>query len=205
MVEAVNTTRRRWPRLRFLALLALAIPFAVSAHRLDEYLQATLVAVEPGDVRLQINLVPGVAVADEVLALIDRDRDGVISTNEAAAYAEMLKRDLIVRLDERNVALKLTASTFPEAAEIRAGLGIMKVEFSVTTSPLPAGAHRLTLVSRHLPTLSVYLFNAAKPKSSSVQIIAQKRNKNQSADEIEFTLEPPANASSGRSVESTAF
>ena len=61
--------------------------------RLDEYLQATLVAIESSGVRLQVNLMPGVAVADQVLAVIDRDRDGMISTNEAAAYAELLKRD----------------------------------------------------------------------------------------------------------------
>jgi hypothetical protein len=54
----------------------------LSAHRLDEYLQSTLVAIEAGDVRLQINLTPGVAVAAQVLALIDRDRDGAISRKE---------------------------------------------------------------------------------------------------------------------------
>ena len=43
MVEAVTTTLRRLPLLFAL----LAFPSAVFAHRLDEYLQATLVAIEP--------------------------------------------------------------------------------------------------------------------------------------------------------------
>jgi len=71
----------------------------VFAHRLDEYLQATLVAIEPSGVRLQIHLTPGVAVAEQVLVLIDRNRDGTISPREAATYAEVLKHALTLRLD----------------------------------------------------------------------------------------------------------
>jgi hypothetical protein len=187
MVEIVTRTLRCLPRL-LLALLA--FPSTACAHRLDEYLQATLVAIEPGDVRLQINLTPGVAVADQVLAVIDRDRDGVISPNEAAAYAELLKSDLIVRLDERNVELKLIASNFPELAELRTGWGIIQMEFSATPGSLAAGAHTLTIENRHLPTVSVYLINAAQPRSGSVQIITQRRNENQSAGEIAFIFHP---------------
>jgi hypothetical protein len=183
--------------LRYLALLLvfLGFPRTVLAHRLDEYLQATLVAIEPEGLRLEINLTPGVAVADQVLALIDRDRDGGISTNEAAAYAQLLKRDLIVQLDQHNVGLKLTAFNFPAPAELRTGSGIIQMEFSVMTGSLPAGAHRLTILNRHLPTLSVYLINAALPRSRSVQISGQKRNENQSLGEIEFKLDRPANVS----------
>jgi hypothetical protein len=192
MVEAVTMTLRR---LAPLLLALLAFPPAVFAHRLDEYLQATLVIIQPGEVRLEINLTPGVAVAEQVLTLIDRDRDGVISTNEAAAYAGLLKRDLIVRLDERDVELKLCASNFPEPAEFRTGLGIIQMEFAVTPSSLSAGAHRLTLENRHLPTVSVYLFNAAQPQSGSVRIITQMRNQNQSMGEIAFDYHPPPNPS----------
>ena len=159
MVEAVIATLRRRPPLRLLLAL-LAFPSAVFAHRLDEYLQATLVVIEPGEVRLQINLTPGVDVAEQVLALIDCNRDSVISKSEITAYAESLKRDLIVRLDQRNVELKLTASDFPEPTELRTGLGIIQMEFSVKPSSLAAGVHKLTLENRHLPGLSVYLFNA---------------------------------------------
>ena len=57
-------TRSLWSVSLLLALLA--VPSAVLAHRDDQYLQATLVAVEPGGVRLDINLTPGVAVAENV-------------------------------------------------------------------------------------------------------------------------------------------
>ena len=184
MVEEVNVIVRRLGLL--LALVAL--PATGLAHRLDEYLQATLVTIEPNQVRLQINLTPGVAVADRVLAQIDHNHDGVISTNEAAAYAESVRRDLAVALDARKVALNLTASNFPAPSELRTGWGIIQLEFSAAIGPLPVGAHKLTLKNRHLLALSVYLVNAAQPKSDRVQITGQKRNKQQSTGEIEFVI-----------------
>jgi hypothetical protein len=186
MVKAVTMKLRQLPLL----IALLAFPSAAFAHRLDEYLQATLVAIKPVGFRLQINLTPGVAVAEQVIALIDRDRDGVISTNEAAGYAELLKRDLIVRLDQRSVELKLATSFFPEPTDLRTGLGIIQVEFSVTPDKHAAGLHKLSLENRHLPGMSVYLFNSAQPESASVRITGQKRNENQSTGEIVFDLQP---------------
>lgn len=184
MVEAVTRTLCRLPLL--LALLAL--PSNVFAHRDDQYLQATIVAIEPDGVRLQINMTPGIAVAEQVIALIDSD--GAISRNEAPAYAELLKRDLTLRIDGRNLELKLTASEFVPPAELRTGSGIIQVEFAAIFGPLAAGPHRLTFENRHLTKMSVYLINAAKPKFTAVRITSQKRNQNQSAGEIEFTLYP---------------
>lgn len=191
-MEALTRTLRR-PKLLRLALFALLVcPSALVAHRLDEYLQATLVAIEPRDVRLQIDLTPGVAVAAQLLALIDRDRNGVISPREGAAYAESLKRDLTVRLDRRILGLRLTASSFPALAELRDGTGIIRLDFSVAAGPIAPGAHQLTLENRHLPRMSVYLLNAALPRSGSVRITRQTRNADQSVGTIEFTVSPGA-------------
>jgi hypothetical protein len=186
MVEAVTRTLCCLPLL----LALLADPSAVFAHRDDEYLQATLVTIEPSGVRLQINLTPGVAVAEQVLVQIDRDRDGAISKNEAAAYAKLLKRDLTLRVDGRKLELKLTASEFVQPAELRTGSGIIQMEFSAISGPLAAGPHRLTLENWHLTPISVYLINAVQPRFATVQITRQKRNANQSTGEIEFTLHP---------------
>jgi hypothetical protein len=189
MVEAVKAAFRN---LLLVALLAFSP--AVFAHRLDEYLQATIVAIEPDGIRLEINLTPGVAVADRVLAIIDRNRDGVISTNEASDYAELVKGELVVQLDEQNVGLELRALNFPETADLRSGLGIIQMEFSVMSGPVSSGLHKLTLDNRHLPASSVYLFNAALPRSTSIQIKEQKRNENQSIGEIVFDVNRPANS-----------
>ena len=196
MVEAVTMrggARSIVPLARFLSLLALlAFPFAGFAHRLDEYLQATLVAIEPGGVRLQINLTPGTAVAMPVIALIDGDRDSLLSTNEANAYAELFKRDLSLRLDGRPLELISTAFKFPEPAELRTGWGFIQLEFSATPGPLAPGPHELTLANGHQTNLSVYLINAALPKASAIQITRQTRNENQSAGRIDFTFQPPS-------------
>lgn len=176
-----------------LLFIFLSLPFSAFAHRLDEYLQATLVRIEPDRIRLQVNLTPGVAVAEQVLGLIDRDRDGVISTNEAAAYAELFERDFTVRLDERNLQLKLTGSCFPGIDELRTGWGFVQMEFSARTGHLTAGAHTLAIENRHLPGTSVYLLNAAQPSSSSVQVGKQLRNENQSTGKIQFSYRPSPN------------
>jgi hypothetical protein len=181
--------------LRLLVLALFALPSAVFSHRLDEYLQATLAVIERDRIRLQINLTPGVAVAENVLSLIDRDHDGLITTNEAVAYSQLLKSDIVVRLDERDVKLKCIASYFPGLAELRTGWGFIQLEFSATTGVLSSGPHKLTIENRHLPKISVYLVNAAEPASGSIQITKQTRNENQSTAEIQFSFEPRPNSS----------
>ena len=186
MVEAVIRT------FGYLALLLalFALPSIVFAHRDDQYLQATVVAVEPSGVRLQINLTPGIAVAEQVIAEIDRNRDGVISPNEAAAYVKSLQRDLALRLDGQRLELKLTGCEFTEPEELRTGSGIIQIEFFATPGPLATGSHRLTFENRHFTAISVFLINAAQPRSGTVQITSQKRNENQSAGEIDFMFDP---------------
>jgi hypothetical protein len=193
MVEVMSGALRR-PSVPLAILLVAAIAISAQAHRLDEYLQATLVDIEPGDIRLQINLTPGMQVADKVLAVIDQNHDGVISPAEAVAYADLLKRDLTVRIDQRPLEPKLVKSEFPQAPDLQSGWGIIQIEYSLAPGPLSAGKHRLTLENRHMTGLGVYLFNAAQPRSQAIQITTQKRNDTQSLGEIEFAVqgsEPP--------------
>jgi hypothetical protein len=165
------------PVFRYLPLLlaSVALPSPVLAHQLDEYLQGTIVAIESDEIRLEINLTPGVAVAERVMALVDLDHDGVISTNEAKDYAELLKRDLSVRVDQRELELNVAALNFPEPSELRTGWGIIQMEFSVQPGSLAAGLHTLTFENRHLPAISVYLFNAAQQRSGAIQIKHETR------------------------------
>jgi hypothetical protein len=167
----------------------LTVASSASAHRLDEYLQATLVDISPGEIRLRLNLTPGVEVVDQVLDSIDRDGNEAISEDEAAAYCELLKRDLTLRIDQRDATLKVSASRFPESSELREGFGIIQIEFTATPGSLKPGDHHLALENRHLPKLSVYLFNAAKPVDHEVQIVRQTRNPDQSLGGIEFTYQ----------------
>ena len=185
MVEALKTLRALLS-----SVAVLALPSAAFAHRLDEYLQATLVVVEPAGVRLQINLTPGIAVAEALLAGIDRDHDDAISRDEAAAYARRLQGDLMLRLDGQILDLTLTASDWPAPAELRDGVGVIRLEFKASYSRLGAGLHRFAFENRHLPAVSVYLINAALPQSRVIRITRQTRSDTQATGEIDFTFDP---------------
>jgi len=173
-----------------LIIAVIAFAPAAHAHRLDEFLQATIVDIGPGDVRLRINLTPGAAVAEPIVTLIDRDRDGAVSAAEASAYCESFRRDLTLRLDGRDVTLKVASSSFPPPADLRTGWGTIQIELTAALGPRAAGAHSLTLEDRHLPQASAYLFNAAQPRSDAVRITRQARNENQSTGEIDYLLRP---------------
>jgi hypothetical protein len=169
------------------------LPAAAGAHRLDEYLQATLVAIEPGRIELSIHLTPGIEVADGVLERIDFNRDGRISDSEAATYSELLRRDLTLQLDAGDLELETVAAVLPTPAQLRTGEGIIELTFAAAAALAP-GRHVLVLENRHQPRIGVYLFNAARPASPAIAIARQRRNDDQSIGEIEFTLTPRARA-----------
>jgi len=176
----------------------MALTPAASAHRLDEYLQATLVVIEPGSISLQMNLTPGVDIAKKWLTEVDRNGDGAISEKEAAAYFESVRRDVTVRLDGHALTLKAGASSIPEREDLLCGWGILQIEFTATPGIMTPGPHKLFIKNRHWPRESVYLLNAGMPKffesadskvqSTALEITGQKRNENQSVGEIVFTI-----------------
>src|SRR5918911_254751 len=100
------------------AILLLAAAPA-SAHRLDEYLQATTMSVEKDRVQAQLRLTPGVAVFRRVLATIDTDADGVISEAEQQAYAQRVLGDLSLAIDGNHLRLQLVSATFPGIEEMK--------------------------------------------------------------------------------------
>ncbi|HUQ52140.1 MAG TPA: hypothetical protein VM692_07945 [Gammaproteobacteria bacterium] len=180
-------------RLGKLTLALQALPSAAFAHRLDEYLQATLVAIEPGRIELSIRLTPGVDVADAVLEHIDFDRDGRISESESATYSELVRRDFELRVDRETLELATIAAVLPTPAELRTGEGIIELEL-VAEAALAPGRHVLVLANRHDSRIGAYLFNASLPRSPTIAIAQQRRNADQSIGEIDFTVAPSATA-----------
>jgi hypothetical protein len=67
--------------------LLVVLPTTAGAHRLDEYLQATRVAIERERVDVDIDLTAGVSIAGQVTTWIDVNGDGEISQAESFAYA----------------------------------------------------------------------------------------------------------------------
>ena len=156
------------------------------AHRLDEYLQATRVSVATNHIDLSIDLTPGVAIADQLLVVIDKDRDGRISKAETAAYAQLVLKDIRIRLDEKVLALSLVDASFPALHEIKAGLGVIRIKATASVGQLSAGKHALHLTNSHLPAISVYLVNALVPEVPAIRITKQTRDELQKDYRLEF-------------------
>jgi hypothetical protein len=59
----------------------------------------------------------------------------------------------------------------------------------VEAGKLPPGEHRLVLINQHLPSISVYQFNAEKSTSQQIEVLEQTRNADQSRGEIRFRVQ----------------
>jgi hypothetical protein len=167
------------------AAVFLALPLTTFAHRLDEYLQATLLSVQAGRVDGSMRLQPGVAVSPVVIASIDTNGDGTLSDAEQRAYAEHILSNVALSVDGQRLRLNLVSVTFPEIDAMRQGIGEIQVEFSADVSA--GGANRRLVFENHnRDSMAVYLVNSLVPEDKNIQITAQTRNENQSFYQMDF-------------------
>jgi hypothetical protein len=160
----------------------------VSAHRRDEYLQAARIAIEPDAVQLELNMTPGIELADAIVAEIDRNRDGSLSPDEQRAYAAAVLGALTLEVDGTPVRTQLTAATFPDVDTMKRGEGSIRMQLAGTLPRLSAGAHALLFRNRHRRDRSVYLANALVPASPDVTVTAQRRDVDQTELTIDYLL-----------------
>ena len=135
----------------------------VSAHRRDEYLQAARLAIDPGGVQLEMDLTPGIALAEAIIADIDRNRDGSLSEDEQRAYGRLVLSSLKLEVDGTPVRAQLAATSFPDAEAMRRGEGTIRIQSAATLPRLSIGPHQLLFRNSHHPDRSVYLANALVP------------------------------------------
>ena len=167
------------------ALLVICTWAPAFAHRLDEYLQATLISVERDRVHAQITLTPGIAVLPMVLAGIDSNGDGAASESEQRAYGGRVLRDVSISLDGRLLAPRLLSMRFPGIAEMKEGRGQIQLEI---TADLPRGGRNRKLVfeNRHQEKIAAYLVNCLVPGDPDLRIVAQNRSYTQSHYELDY-------------------
>jgi hypothetical protein len=170
-------------------LLVLIAADPASAHRRDEYLQAARLAIDPDRVHIDLDLTPGIAVADAVLAEVDGDGDGSISDGEARAYAGRVLRAIAVDVDGAPLRVELVESTFPARAAIVNGEGTMRIGAVASIDGLTRGVHHLRFRNHHRPDISAYLANTLVPASDRVAVAAQRRDVTQRDLTIEYTLQ----------------
>jgi hypothetical protein len=169
------------------AAFVLAATGAVSAHRLNEFLQAARIGVEADRIEIDLALTPGEAVATSIAGEIDRDRDGALSDDEQRAYVSAAARALQLSVDGRNLALTPASWEFPGVAEMQTGTGIILLRLSAPIAQTP-GSHHATLINGHHPAGSVYLANALVPQSNRIAVTAQRRDANQQTLTIDYDV-----------------
>ena len=105
-------------RRRAVAALVLASAFAggatLSAHRLDEYLQAARVGIEPDRLHLELDMTPGVAVADA----------GIVFAVGAGAMLAAALFFSLVRVEGRALVESADRSESPRGVLV-AGIGYL--------------------------------------------------------------------------------
>lgn len=168
-----------------IAICAFLCVKAASAHRIDEYLQATLLSLGTQRVHASMRLIPGMIVSPSVIATIDGNGDGSFSEPEERAYARRVLDEVSITIDGTRVQPVLLSYTFPAPAQMREGLGEIRIEYA---AELPVGGKNrsLILTNHHLSSTSVYLMNVLAPEEPGIRILAQKRNEQQSVFELDY-------------------
>ena len=183
------TSEKARERLAHLVLLAIVVTGArTESHRLDEYLQAARVDIDPTGVEVHLALTPGVDVADTIVRDIDVDNDGVLSPKERDAYVGRVLDAFHVDVDGRAIRLHSTSSHFPVPADLRGGEGTIAIRVGSDIQTFAPGAHRLHVRNTHHAEIGAYLANALVPRTSAIEIAGQERSADQSDLTIDFVV-----------------
>jgi hypothetical protein len=182
---------------RACARLAIALfPFfqsmALSAHRLDEVLQAAQVSITPTHITMVVYQTPGVEVADRFLGNLDTNGDNAISGEEGRAFAQRVVDQFALDLDGSVLPVSLERSEYPLVPIMRGGEGSVRIEARAMVPALSVGRHALTFTNNFDPGQAVYLANAMLPRDPEFAIFEQARDAQQRTLRIEFGVsEPP--------------
>jgi len=174
-----------------LALAVMTVVIAttrLSAHRRDEYLQAARLAIDPDRVQIALDLTPGIAVAEGVLAEIDHDANRSISAVEARAYSERVLSDIALDVDGVPLRVELVDSAFPTIDTMRRGEGTTRIHAVAPMPRLAVGLHHLRYRNTCRSDIGVYLANALVPASDRVTVAAQRRDVDQRDLIVDYRL-----------------
>jgi hypothetical protein len=176
-------------RFTLIAAIVVLSGTPAMAHRLDEYLQGTILSIEKDRVQAQVTLTPGIAVFPALLARIDTDGDGTVSESESRAYGRRVLRDMSLSIDGRALTPRLVSARFPAIGEMKEGRGEIRIEFD---SDLPSGGpgRKLILENRHERLIAAYQVNCLVPRDPNIRIVAQNRNYTQSFYELDYEQAP---------------
>ncbi len=168
-----------------------ALPPA-GAHRLDEYLQATRLAIDIERVDLEIDLTAGSEKASEVFGWIDTNRDGEISGAEGEAYAREMLHSVALSVDDSRVPVTLIETRFPQFGDMSLGVGIIRLRATAKVPAASAGPHQVSFLNTHRSESSVYLVNALVPANPRIHLADQRRDHAQHGLTLDYSVMPDA-------------
>ena len=174
-------------RLVLLAGFFLTFAPVASAHRLDEYLQATRLSLAPNQVDIEVDLTPGVDVAPMIFALINSDHDGRISVSEGETYAQKVVKEIALELDGHRMRLDLLKYDFPSFQEMSDGVGTIRI-YARAMWAGSRGEHALSYQNSHQTNLGVYMVNALRPAKTDIEITQQRRDPLQRGIRLAFVI-----------------
>jgi hypothetical protein len=180
------------------AVIIAAAP--ISAHRLDEYLQAARLDIDQSRVELFLDLTPGVAVAERVLSDIDVNANRSISAVEAHDYVERVLGAIAVDVDGTPVRLVRLDHDCPAVNAMLQGVGTLHVRAAAALPRQTEGLHHLRYRNANRPDIGVYLANALVPASDRVAVTGQRRTPNQQELIVDYTVSPAPVAETGRQI-----
>jgi len=168
-----------------LLVVCLLLGVCAYAHRLDEYLQTTLISVEKSGVQAEMTLTPGIAVLPVVWAAIDRDGNGIISEGEQRDYAARVLRDVSLTVDGVRLAPRLVSAQFPSPEFLREGMGEIRIAFRADVQGA-GGARKLAFQNHHFAQIAAYQVNCLVPRDRDIEVVAQTRNYVQSMYGLDY-------------------
>jgi hypothetical protein len=183
----MKTRHLVWPSVM---AVCLGIAQPVGAHRLDEYLQATRIAVGQERIELELDLTPGASIATQIVGLIDANGDGRISAAESDQYARRVIEAIHLSLDGRPLPMTLVSREFPDRNEMSLGVGSIRLRATAPATRGGTGHHALVYLNTHAVASSVYLVNALLPSDPRIQIASQSRDEAQRGVTVNYIVAP---------------
>jgi hypothetical protein len=95
------------------------------------------VAIEPDRIEIELDLTPGIAVGEQVLAGIDRDGNRSISGDEARAYRREVLAGMAADVDGTPLLLELVGGSIPEVEAVVNGEGTLRLRATAAQSLIP--------------------------------------------------------------------
>jgi hypothetical protein len=140
-----------------LGLLILAAGPAL-AHPYDEVVQGAYLTLAPGQVRLELDLTPGPAVAGALLKALDPDNDQRVTAPEARAYAQQVLNQSSLVLDGAPARWRVERVETPDYASLKLQSDTLKI-YAVADRPDRPGPHTLGYDNRYQPAKSQCIAN----------------------------------------------